>query len=91
MPKDFASAESGAMVVMASCCDERFPPDNVIDGRDSTFWMTTGMFPQELVIKLESAQQISKITTMTLNGGWSTCAGSLLPAHAAMCAAHSRL
>jgi len=52
---------------MATSVDERFPPENMLDGKDSTFWMTTGMFPQEFVLMLRAPIQVSKITTLSLN------------------------
>ncbi len=66
--KDYAREENGGHIVMASCTDERFPPENMLDGKDSTFWVTTGMFPQEFVLKLDSTIRVSKITTLSLNG-----------------------
>ncbi|GIL84458.1 hypothetical protein Vretimale_19010 [Volvox reticuliferus] len=65
--KDYAREENGGLIVMASCTDERFPPENMLDGKDNTFWVTTGMFPQEFVLKLESCIRVSKITTLSLN------------------------
>lgn len=65
--KDYAREENGGRIVMASCVDERFPPDNMLDGKDNTFWITTGMFPQEFVLALEADIRISKITTLSLN------------------------
>ncbi|KXZ51438.1 hypothetical protein GPECTOR_12g401 [Gonium pectorale] len=65
--KDFAREENGGLIVMASCSDERFPPENMLDGKDNTFWVTTGMFPQEFVLKLDSCIRVSKITTLSLN------------------------
>ncbi|KAG2449646.1 hypothetical protein HYH02_005178 [Chlamydomonas schloesseri] len=65
--KDYAREENGGLVVMASCSDERFPPENMLDGKDNTFWVTTGMFPQEFVLRLESCIRVSKITTLSLN------------------------
>ena len=66
--KDYAREENGGQVVMASCGDERFPPENMLDGKDSTYWVTTGMFPQEFVLKLDSCIRVSKITTLSMNG-----------------------
>lgn len=65
--RDYAREENGGQVVMASCHDERFPPDSMCDGKDNTFWATTGMYPQEFVLKLESAIRVSKITTLSMN------------------------
>lgn len=53
---------------MASCVDERFLPECMLDGKDGTFWLTTGMFPQEFVLALESPVRVSKITMLSLNG-----------------------
>ena len=73
--KDFARQDAGASIVMATSFDERFPPENILDGAESfgaeaigTFWMTTGMFPQELVIALDKPVQVSQIVIMMLNG-----------------------
>ena len=35
---------------------------------ETTFWATTGLFPQELIIKLGTAVSITKIKTVTTNG-----------------------
>lgn len=66
--KDYAREENGGMIVMATCHDERHPPEQMLDGKDNTFWMTTGMFPQEFVVRLESSIKVSKITTLSMNG-----------------------
>ncbi|KAI9222804.1 galactose-binding domain-like protein [Blastocladiella britannica] len=39
-------------VVFVSSQDARYPPLNAIDGNPKTFWTTTGMFPQEMIIQL---------------------------------------
>lgn len=65
--RDYGRDETGASVVMASSADERFPPENILDGKDATFWMTTGMFPQEVVLQLKGVVQVSKITTLSMN------------------------
>lgn len=49
---DVALAAAGSSIAAATCADERHPPENTLDGTESTFWMTTGLFPQELVIAL---------------------------------------
>ena len=46
MPKDYAREETGCRVVMCSCGDDRYPPENMLDGKESSFWITTGCFPQ---------------------------------------------
>jgi heat shock protein beta-11 len=66
--KDYAREENNARIEMTSCSDERFPPENMLDGKDNTFWITTGLYPQEFVLALEKCIVISKITTLSLNG-----------------------
>ena len=56
---------------------------------ESTFWATTGLFPQEIIIKLGTAVSVTKIKTVTTNGTGSprhTAAVVTLP-HLTMCAA----
>jgi hypothetical protein len=66
---ELASAAKGATVVVATSFDARHPPDVVLDGRDSTFFTTTGQFPQEMIIKLsESGAAIQSVQTITTNG-----------------------
>jgi heat shock protein beta-11 len=49
---ELANEFSGASVLSASSFDPLHPPSSVIDGEYNTFWLTTGVFPQELVIQL---------------------------------------
>ncbi|KAI9207701.1 uncharacterized protein BJ171DRAFT_280092 [Polychytrium aggregatum] len=49
-------------IALASSVDPRFPPENVIDGSAKTFWMTTGMFPQSIVVSLPYAVHVKKLT-----------------------------
>jgi len=36
--------------------------------RDSKFWITTGLYPQELLIDLGSARPVQSVNFMTTNG-----------------------
>ncbi|CAG9462086.1 unnamed protein product [Pedinophyceae sp. YPF-701] len=65
MAKNIADPALGAKVVGFTCCDIRHAPQNVLDGSDSTFWATTGMFPQEITIDLG---QVSTLVKMQLSG-----------------------
>ncbi len=64
-------------VKAATSFDERFDPQNVLNQyyslahifRDkSQFWMTTGLYPQELLIDLGGAKQINEVRFMSTNG-----------------------
>lgn len=65
--KDYAREDAGASIIMASSVDDKYPPENVLDGTESSFWMTTGMFPQEFVVAFAKPIQVSQIVVMMLN------------------------
>ena len=65
---DFSTAAYGAAVAMATCCDERYPPEAAIDGNPHEFWATTGCYPQEIVIQLPHSVKAQLITVETVNG-----------------------
>ncbi|KAL7839639.1 hypothetical protein SRHO_G00262970 [Serrasalmus rhombeus] len=52
----------GAQVVLATSSDENHPPENITDGKTETFWMSTGMFPQELIIRFPDNMKVSLIS-----------------------------
>ncbi|KAG7268305.1 hypothetical protein CRUP_038320 [Coryphaenoides rupestris] len=58
----------GAKVVLASSGgDDAQPPAHIVDGDPDTFWMSTGMFPQEFIIRLAepTAVELLKGTTVS--------------------------
>eukprot|EP00033_Pygsuia_biforma_P001970 GCRY01002193.1.p1 GENE.GCRY01002193.1~~GCRY01002193.1.p1 ORF type:complete len:126 (+),score=6.44 GCRY01002193.1:760-1137(+) len=48
-------------VVLATCCDDNHPPSNVLDNDSTTFWMTTGMYPQLLRLKFTEPRSIKRL------------------------------
>mmetsp|Transcript_12780 Transcript_12780/g.18865 ORF Transcript_12780/g.18865 Transcript_12780/m.18865 type:complete len:140 (+) Transcript_12780:73-492(+) len=58
---------AGASILTASCYDERHLPEHIIDGDISTFWTTTGSFPQEIIVELAGLSTVQKIETQTTN------------------------
>lgn len=62
-----ALSKLGAQVVMVSSADENFPPENMIDGRTDTFWVSTGLFPQEAIISLRSEMSINSVQVHCYN------------------------
>lgn len=61
---DMPLAQSGCYVSMATSNDEDYPASNVIDGNEQTFWMTTGLFPQTLILTFPNN---SEIRTLKMN------------------------
>jgi heat shock protein beta-11 len=68
MADDLATGAAGASVIMATCGDERHPPEHILEPNDGSFWATTGLYPQEFVIKLSGTAQVNKVRTLTSNG-----------------------
>ncbi|CAL8248733.1 unnamed protein product [Merluccius merluccius] len=57
----------GAQVVLASSGDEAQPPQHIIDGNPDTCWMSTGLFPQEFIIRLAEPTGLDRVTIDSYN------------------------
>uniref|UniRef100_A0A8D3A5I7 Heat shock protein, alpha-crystallin-related, b11 n=1 Tax=Scophthalmus maximus TaxID=52904 RepID=A0A8D3A5I7_SCOMX len=64
---DSSLSSLGAKVVVASSGDENHPPENITDGSTETFWMSTGMFPQEFIVRFAEATTMSAVTVDSYN------------------------
>ncbi|XP_039591615.1 intraflagellar transport protein 25 homolog [Polypterus senegalus] len=64
---DAALSSSGAQVVLATSSDENHPPENIIDGRTDTFWISTGMYPQEFIIRFSNLIKVTLVTIQSYN------------------------
>uniref|UniRef100_A0A3P9LYH6 Zgc:158640 n=1 Tax=Oryzias latipes TaxID=8090 RepID=A0A3P9LYH6_ORYLA len=64
---DSSFSSLDAKVVLASSSDESHPPENIVDGNINTFWMSTGMFPQEFIIRFPEPTTISALTVDSYN------------------------
>uniref|UniRef100_A0A8C7ZZJ8 Heat shock protein, alpha-crystallin-related, b11 n=1 Tax=Oryzias sinensis TaxID=183150 RepID=A0A8C7ZZJ8_9TELE len=64
---DSSFSSLDAKVVLASSSDESHPPENIVDGNINTFWMSTGMFPQEFIIRFSEPTTISALTVDSYN------------------------
>ncbi|KAM9446754.1 intraflagellar transport protein 25 homolog [Clarias gariepinus] len=62
-----ALSSFGAQVVLATSSDENHPPENMVDGNMETFWLSTGMFPQEVIIRFPDNMKISVISVHSFN------------------------
>ena len=54
-------------VIAATSFDERFDAQNVVDPDLSKFWVTTGLFPQELVIEARGGANLGEVRMVTTN------------------------
>ncbi|TYZ57324.1 hypothetical protein PybrP1_008038 [[Pythium] brassicae (nom. inval.)] len=64
---DLTLEEEGAQVTAATSFDPNFPPANILDGEHATKWVTTGSFPQEVVVQLATTASISRVKTWSTN------------------------
>jgi heat shock protein beta-11 len=65
MSVDLCSESVGASVYAATSHDNRYPPSTIIDGRSNTFWVSTGMFPQEFVVQFSELSTVRSIDLVT--------------------------
>lgn len=52
-------------LLYATSLDTDHPPANAVEPNETTFWTTTGLFPQEIALKLKKPAQIIRVTTIT--------------------------
>jgi len=64
---DWAAHVHGGKVLMATSLDEQHPPHNVIDGGDLTYWISTGLYPQEILLELGHPANVSDVWLSTTN------------------------
>mmetsp|Transcript_28450 Transcript_28450/g.52472 ORF Transcript_28450/g.52472 Transcript_28450/m.52472 type:complete len:235 (+) Transcript_28450:188-892(+) len=62
---DAAAKTAGGRVIMVSSLDEDHSGDNVIDGDDRSYWISTGLFPQEVLLQLCSPCWVSSFKLAT--------------------------
>lgn len=67
MGSDWASPSIGGKVLMATSLDDKHPPANVIDGREFTYWISTGLYPQEILLQLGHPAKVSDVWLSTTN------------------------
>nr|KAJ3421988.1 Heat shock protein beta-11 [Polyrhizophydium stewartii] len=65
-PDNMALASSGARIAMATSEHPKHPPELVLDGNLKTFWMSTGLFPQEFVVTFPTQITVSKIIVSSM-------------------------
>ena len=52
-------------VLYATSLDTDHPPSHSIDENDGTFWLTTGLYPQEIAYQFKEPCQIMRIAVIT--------------------------
>ena len=62
---ELANEFSGAAIISSSSFDPKHPPSSVIDGEYNTFWLTTGIYPQEIIVQLGEPSLIKGVELMS--------------------------
>ena len=62
---NLALESSGASVSLSTAWDKNHIAENVIDGKDDTFWTTTGLFPHELIISFATPISVQNVTVFS--------------------------
>mmetsp|Transcript_393 Transcript_393/g.626 ORF Transcript_393/g.626 Transcript_393/m.626 type:complete len:135 (-) Transcript_393:149-553(-) len=67
---DWALKSNGGKVLMTTSLDERYPPENMLDGHEQSYWISTGLYPQEVLVELgqKATLRSVKITGTNLKG-----------------------
>lgn len=50
-----------AEVIFSTSYDDKYPPHNILNNSNSMFWVSTGLYPQEIVLNLPIPKVISDI------------------------------
>mmetsp|Transcript_5152 Transcript_5152/g.4352 ORF Transcript_5152/g.4352 Transcript_5152/m.4352 type:complete len:91 (-) Transcript_5152:207-479(-) len=53
-------------IVSATSFDQRFSSQNIFDKDMSTFWITTGLYPQEIIIDLKAPHNLNELKTKSM-------------------------
>jgi heat shock protein beta-11 len=54
-----------AEVSCATSFDERFDPANVLNSNKNSFWISTGLYPQELTFTFAQAKVVNAVNFQT--------------------------
>eukprot|EP00118_Oscarella_pearsei_P000178 m.4381 g.4381 ORF g.4381 m.4381 type:complete len:139 (+) comp10630_c0_seq1:28-444(+) len=64
---DVAHHSNGGLILLATSNDPNHPCQNIIDGDKTTFWSTTGLFPQEFILSFQSLMSLSVVQVWCSN------------------------
>merc|ERR1712166_1721097 len=62
-----AQTESDCTVTGYTSLDPRHPPDSMLGSDKQVFWTSTGMFPQQFVVKLPDTYSVKGVLLTCLN------------------------
>lgn len=54
-------------VIFCTSYDDKYPPNSILNSSNSMFWTSTGLYPQEIVLNLNSGKVINELTLQGYN------------------------
>eukprot|EP00026_Physarum_polycephalum_P020531 Phypoly_transcript_23167.p1 GENE.Phypoly_transcript_23167~~Phypoly_transcript_23167.p1 ORF type:complete len:180 (+),score=22.10 Phypoly_transcript_23167:25-564(+) len=60
-PLDRLATEESDIEVVATCHNEEYPPENVLEQNTTSFWATTGLYPHELFLGFREEIRVAEI------------------------------
>ena len=54
-------------VLFSSSFDEKFSPLNVLNSNNKQFWTSTGLYPQEIILNLDTEKIVNSINVVGYN------------------------
>ncbi|KAH6598001.1 hypothetical protein BASA61_002986 [Batrachochytrium salamandrivorans] len=76
LTENLALSSTGARLALATSEHPKHPPSNILDGNIKTFWVSTGLFPQQLIVTLAAPALVSKIIISSMKVGHLSVDGS---------------
>eukprot|EP00931_Biecheleriopsis_adriatica_P122602 TRINITY_DN97606_c0_g1_i1.p1 TRINITY_DN97606_c0_g1~~TRINITY_DN97606_c0_g1_i1.p1 ORF type:complete len:138 (+),score=27.68 TRINITY_DN97606_c0_g1_i1:59-472(+) len=64
---DLVSKKGGGKVLMVSSLDLGHPASNIIDGSEGSYWISTGLYPQEILLELSQPSLVSSVKISSTN------------------------
>ncbi|KAI8895307.1 galactose-binding domain-like protein [Globomyces pollinis-pini] len=65
--ENLASDTSGAIITASTSSHPDYPESNILDGQLKTFWITTGILPQEFILTFPQKTFIKKVIVSSRN------------------------
>ena len=50
-----------AEIIFSSCYDEKYPPQNILDNQKNKYFISTGMYPQEICVQFNETRSLNSI------------------------------
>jgi hypothetical protein len=66
--ENIAASSNGTTIAGATCEYPGHAPENILTNSLKEYWVTTGMYPQEFIVKLPGLTKVKKVIISSVNG-----------------------